>query len=91
MNSKKRRSCERFSLLAEHAEDEELAGLYRGLWRSEQGHYEEFLAIAREFFDAEMVEQRWEEMLSLEAEILARQDFWPGMHSWIEDCIDPER
>ena len=40
------RSCERFKLLAEACEDQELAKLYKGLWASEHGHYRTFIQLA---------------------------------------------
>jgi len=41
------RSCERFGVLAEGCEDEELSKLYRGLYASELGHFEVFLELAQ--------------------------------------------
>ena len=40
------RSCERFSVLAHTAQDEELASFYRALFSSELGHYKVFLKLA---------------------------------------------
>lgn len=83
------RSCERFAALADHlahtGEDDELAKLYKGLWASEHGHYQTFLDLARQLpgVPAETIEARWQEMLGLEADVLARQDAYPGMHSGV--------
>lgn len=87
------RSCERFAVLGEVAEDAALAGLYRDLWASEHGHYRTFLNMARRLpagksrkqseLDA-MVESRWAEMLAIEAEILGAQGVYVGMHSGVE-------
>ncbi len=78
------RSCERFGLLAnslEDSDDPELAALYTLLFTSELGHYQSFLKLARQIAPPEIVEARWQEMLSHEAEILAQQDPGPRMHS----------
>ncbi len=77
------RSCERFACLGQacQGKDEELSKLYRGLWASEAGHYRVFLQLARELFDQQTVEKRWQEMLQAEARILSDQPSYPGMHS----------
>lgn len=73
------RSCERFSVLAEAAEDKELAAFYRSLYASELGHYTVFLKLARQF--SKIVDERWDAMLTAEAEILAAQEPGPRIHS----------
>ncbi len=75
------RSCERFAVLAQAAEDSELAGFYRSLYASEFGHYNVFLKLARRFTNEKKVEARWQEMLAEEAVILARQEPGPRIHS----------
>ncbi len=75
------RSCERFAVLAAHCEDEELARLYANLYTSEAGHYEIFIGLARELPHIRLVDQRWEQMLDAEAEIIASQPPGPSMHS----------
>ncbi len=80
------RSCERFELLAAQAEDRELAKLYASLSASERGHYAVFLQLATEMpgqLDADAVATRWSEMLDAEAQIMARQPVYAGMHSGI--------
>lgn len=64
------RSCERFRLLAKEIGDAELSKFYYELMVSEAGHYKNFLALAKEFMDTELVEKRWREILSQEAEIV---------------------
>jgi tRNA-(ms[2]io[6]A)-hydroxylase len=75
------RSCERFAVLAEAAEDAELAAFYRSLYASEFGHYTVFLKLARRFTKEAVVEKRWQEMLADEAAILAAQEPGPRIHS----------
>ncbi len=64
------RSCERFKLLSEQIKDTELAEFYRELMESEAGHYTMFITLAREVSQRETVDKRWEEILSIEAEII---------------------
>jgi tRNA-(ms[2]io[6]A)-hydroxylase len=75
------RSCERFRLLAEVCEDEELAKIYRGLWASEHGHYRTFLQLAEQIDSHKSVERRWDQMLDAEARIIQSQEAGPRMHS----------
>lgn len=79
------RSCERFTVLADHCEDHELAKLYRGLYASEAGHYLSFIGLARELPGSPDVEERWEEVLEEEAKIIAAQPTGPSMHSGVGD------
>jgi len=64
------RSCERFKLLHQKLEDQELKNFYYELMISEAGHYKNFLKLAEEYMPKEQVRNRWNELLSLEAEIM---------------------
>ncbi len=64
------RSCERFRLLSEALEDKKLAKFYRKLMISEAGHYTMFLNFARKYGDRAEVDQKWEDLLDFEAEIM---------------------
>ncbi len=64
------RSCERFRLLSEELEDEELAAFYHRLMVSEASHYTMFLAFARKYGNREQVDKKWEALLAFEAEIM---------------------
>lgn len=64
------RSCERFRLLSEELQDEELAEFYHKLMVSEAGHYTMFLNFARQYGDRQEVDRKWEELLKYEAEIM---------------------
>ena len=64
------RSCERFRVLTENIKDEELKTFYKDLMISEAGHYTTFIGFARQLGDVEKVNQRWEEWLDYEAEII---------------------
>jgi tRNA-(ms[2]io[6]A)-hydroxylase len=77
------RSCERFAVLAEAsaAADAELSAFYKALFSSELGHYKVFLRMAQKVSGRKAAQQRWEEMLIKEAEILAAQPAGPRIHS----------
>ncbi len=91
------RSCERFAVLAAHlettGEDDELRKLYHGLWSSEHGHYLTFLQLARDVpgLSPETIDLRWHEMLDAEAEILAAQPVYVGMHGGWEESRTAEK
>ena len=64
------RSCERFRLLSEKLQEEELRDFYRNLMVSEAGHYTLFLNFAREYGDRKEVDIKWQELLQFEAEVM---------------------
>jgi tRNA-(ms[2]io[6]A)-hydroxylase len=64
------RSCERFRLLSEHLKDKELAEFYHKLMVSEAGHYTMFLTFARQYGDREEVDQKWQDLLMYEAQLM---------------------
>ena len=41
---------------------------------SEAGHYRMFIDLAKEYYPEDIVKNRWEEWLQIEAEILANLD-----------------
>ncbi len=65
------RSCERFKVLSENINDEELAIFYRDLMESEAGHYTTFIGYARKYGKGIDVEKRWQEWLAFEANVIA--------------------
>ncbi|MDY8135775.1 tRNA-(ms[2]io[6]A)-hydroxylase [Aquimarina sp. 2201CG5-10] len=64
------RSCERFKLLSEELEDQELSKFYRDLMVSEANHYTMFLNFARKYGDREEVDKKWQDLLTFEAKIM---------------------
>ncbi len=66
------RSCERFKVLSENLEDKELASFYHKLMISEARHYTMFLQFARKLCPNFDVDQRWEEFLEYEGEVISR-------------------
>jgi tRNA-(ms[2]io[6]A)-hydroxylase len=65
------RSCERFKVLSENIQDEELSLFYRNLMESEAGHYTIFITYARKYGTGIDVEKRWREWIEYEASIIA--------------------
>ena len=74
------RSCERFRLLSENIADKELADFYRNLMVSEANHYTMFLGFARKYGDREVVDQKWQDLLAYEAEIMVNLGKKETMH-----------
>jgi tRNA-(ms[2]io[6]A)-hydroxylase len=64
------RSCERFRMLSEKLEEEELRDFYRNLMVSEANHYTLFLNFARQYGDRKEVDIKWQELLDFEAEVM---------------------
>lgn len=75
------RSCERFSLLAKHVDDAELAEFYASLFESEARHHSTYVRLAREFASDHIVKQRLSELAAAEASIIAVGHELPRMHS----------
>ena len=65
------RSCERFRLLSEELEDEELRTFYRNLMVSEANHYTMFLGFARQYGNKKEVDTKWQQLLEYEAKIMS--------------------
>jgi tRNA 2-(methylsulfanyl)-N6-isopentenyladenosine37 hydroxylase len=64
------RSCERFKLLWQSHQDEDLRNFYYDFMVSEAGHYTVFTNLARGYFSKEQFEKRWLELLEIEANII---------------------
>ncbi|MCI0378141.1 MAG: DUF2202 domain-containing protein [Gemmataceae bacterium] len=75
------RSCERFEVLGRMSKDAEVAQLYQRLEASERNHFAVFLKLAELVLPKNAVQDRWQQLLAAEAEILAGQPPGPRMHS----------
>ena len=75
------RSCERFMLLRDYLEDEELSTFYGSLYESEARHHATYTRLAQSYGDAEEVNRRLEELAVAEAAIIADGFDQPRMHS----------
>lgn len=74
------RSCERFKILSEELEDEDLRSFYRGLMESEARHYTTFLNFARKYGNGIDVDKNWKEFLEFEARLMEKYGKKETMH-----------
>ena len=74
------RSCERFKLLSEEINDEDLRGFYRSLMESEARHYTTFLGFARKYGEGINVEERWNDFLAFESSLMDKYGKGETMH-----------
>ena len=75
------RSCERFEILHNHIEDDELSRFYGSLFESEANHYATDVQLAYDFAPAMEVSQRLHHLATEEARIIEAGDKHPRMHS----------
>ena len=75
------RSCERFAVLRDHLDDQELTQFYGNLFESEARHHTTYLKLARTFAPAEDVVRRLDALAFAEQAILDRGSVVPRMHS----------
>jgi tRNA-(ms[2]io[6]A)-hydroxylase len=75
------RSCERFALLGEHLKDDTLRTFYQSLFESEARHYATYVKLAMAHFEEAAVRERLDEMLDIEAAIVAESDAAPKLHA----------
>ena len=64
------RSCERFRVLAENIQDNELSRFYHDLMTSEARHYSMFIKLSKKYGKGVDVDKRWKEFLEKESEIM---------------------
>jgi len=64
------RSCERFKVLSENIDDQELSEFYHELMISEATHYAMFIRMAKKYCENIDVDARWKEYLEHEAIII---------------------
>jgi len=74
------RGAERFALVAATLEPGPLQLFYRSIARSEERHFELFLELANTYLDRRDVEQRWCELLEVEAGIVSALPVRPALH-----------
>jgi len=74
------RGAERFALVAAALEDIPLKKFYQSIARSEERHYELFLDLAKKYVAPIVVEQRWGELLDIEADIVKRLPIQAALH-----------
>ncbi|MEZ7951623.1 MAG: tRNA isopentenyl-2-thiomethyl-A-37 hydroxylase MiaE, partial [Halioglobus sp.] len=74
------RGAERFALVANALEPGPLKKFYQSIARSEARHFELFLELAHKYLDHDMIEQRWDELLDIEADIVATLPIRAALH-----------
>jgi tRNA-(ms[2]io[6]A)-hydroxylase len=74
------RSCERFKILSEEINDEDLRNFYRGLMESEARHYTTFLGFARKYGVGVDIDARWKDFLDFEATLMEKYGKEETMH-----------
>lgn len=74
------RGAERFKMVSEALEDEELKIFYRRLWTSEAKHGNIFVKMALNYFDEKEVYNRLNELNHIEAQVLAKLPLKPALH-----------
>jgi tRNA-(ms[2]io[6]A)-hydroxylase len=74
------RSCERFRILSEELEDEDLKKFYYELMVSEANHYTTFIGFARKYGGEIDVDKRWAELLEYEGTLMDKYGKGETMH-----------
>lgn len=74
------RGCERFGLIGEYHTDIEMKEFYRQIAESEGNHYELFIDLAKLYFENTIVDQRMEELLNIEANIISDLPIRAALH-----------
>lgn len=74
------RGAERFALVAEALPAGALKKFYHSIARSEERHYELFLALAGKYLEPQMINARWDELLDIEAAIVKALPVRAALH-----------
>lgn len=74
------RGCERFGLVGEALPEGRLQTFYRLIARSEAKHHTLFLDLAAEYFPADQIHPRLDQLLDIEAEIVQQLPLRPALH-----------
>lgn len=74
------RGCERFGLVAEALPEGPMKEFYRDIAISEARHRGLFLRLARVYFSEEAIAPRLEELLGVEARLIAELPLQPAVH-----------
>lgn len=74
------RGAERFQILSEALRDETLKAFYRELWGSEIKHSRRFIDMALDYFEANVVISRLQNLVEQESTIVATLPHRPALH-----------
>ena len=75
------RSCERFVLLRDHLDDQQLVDFYGSLYESEARHHTTYVKLAKHYAPEDEVNARLDELAAEEAAIIEAGCELPRMHS----------
>jgi tRNA-(ms[2]io[6]A)-hydroxylase len=74
------RGAERFGLIASHLEAGPLKDLYQAITRSEEEHTDLMVDLASLYFEKQIIAERLDELLDIEAKITAKLPFRAALH-----------
>lgn len=74
------RGCERFGLIGDALPSGKLRDFYQLIARSEAKHHTLFIDLAAEYFHADEINQRINQLLDIEAEIVSRLPLRAALH-----------
>jgi tRNA 2-(methylsulfanyl)-N6-isopentenyladenosine37 hydroxylase len=74
------RGAERFKMIADALEDEDLKRFYKNLWTSEAKHGNIFVKLALKYYDSAEVNKRLLELAEIEGEICSRLEIRAALH-----------
>lgn len=74
------RGVERFKLLGEAAQEEDIKKFYTNLYQQEKVHVDLFLKMATNYFSEKEIKERLEELLIIEAEVTSKLPWRPAIH-----------
>ncbi len=74
------RGAERFGLVADALEPGPLKKFYQSITRSEERHYQSFLDLAALYFPEQMIAERWQQLLEIEADIVRKLPIRAALH-----------
>jgi tRNA-(ms[2]io[6]A)-hydroxylase len=74
------RGCERFGLIAQHHPEEEFQQFYQLITDSEAKHHLLFIELASHYFSTPEIEQRLDELLTIEAAIVEQLPIRAALH-----------
>ena len=74
------RGAERFRLVAEHLEDENLKKFYKMLWTSEAKHGHIYVKMALNYFPSDQVYSRLNYWRDIESEVIVNLEIRPALH-----------
>ncbi|WP_439482526.1 tRNA-(ms[2]io[6]A)-hydroxylase [Cyclobacterium plantarum] len=74
------RGCERFRMISEAQEDEDLKKFYKNLWTSEAKHGNIYVELTLEYFDEKIVYDRLQEMMEFEGGVVKKLPVKPALH-----------